>query len=711
MKLLASRYGRLLLSVVVMALVAGWACSGAGAELLWSNLSGTIGMGDQDGGHVVRDLLDVGNSLSDVAVDGNQVYWTHGSGQVGRAEISGSRLIHVNSRFLAGPGFAAGIAVAGEFIYWGNSQGIGRAELNGSHVDADFIHDASIEGDSLTISGDHLYWTDNCDTIIRGQLNGSHAASHIDRIAQITPYIGGLSDGNVCDANQVAVSGSYLYWAGDALIGRLKLSGSHASHIDRTFIHTVSQSNREGGDGPAAVVIDGNHLYWDNDAAVGRAQIDGSHSASHVEQNFIHDNANPLGLALGLAPDDVSPPTISGTAKQPDVLKEAHGAWLGNPSYSYRWESCELGGRGCTAITGATGRTLSVNSGLAGHRLRVIETARNVWGSGSSASAATAVVLPLAPANLTPPQIDVQVGVAHIEPGDTLNEVHGTWSNQPLTGYRYQWADCYGGSCTPIAGATGQSYTLTGNDVGDTIIVDESAVNLGGTGGPANSSATTAVWPNPPVNSSAPSMAGDLSAGQVVTEVQGVWSGSPTSYTYEWEVCNSVGAVCVPIAGATAQTYMLTTSDVGDTIVVQESAGNVAGTGAPASSMASGVVGSGSPVTPVAPMISLPPVIAGVGVVGQTFTASTGAWEGTPELSYTYQWQVCDSAGTCQDITGATSATFTTTTAQGGMDIRVAVTASNETGRDIVQSGVADSAEAAISASPVIPCASCHPSP
>jgi hypothetical protein len=69
------------------------------------------------------------------------------------------------------------------------------------------------------------------------------------------------------------------------------------------------------------------------------------------------------------------------------------------------------------------------------------------------------------------------------------------------------------------------------------------------------------------------------------------------------------------------------------------------------------------------------------------------------------------SAATCQDITGATSATFTTATAQGGMDIRVAVTASNETGRDIVQSSVAISAETAISASPVIPCASCHPSP
>jgi hypothetical protein len=711
MRLLASRCGRLLCSAVLVALIAACACSGAGAELLWANTNSAVGMGNPDGGHVVSDLGNIGSFSGDIAVDGNEVYWPQANGRVGRAEISGSHLIHIDTSFLTG-GYSntGGVAVSGEFIYWDNSRGIGRAELNGSHVDPTFISDRGTSSDSLTISGDHLYWTDECDTIDRAQLNGAHAASHIVRITGITPYVGGNSDGDTCDANEVAVSGSYVYWAGDALIGRLKLDGSHASDIDRTFIHTANRVvNKEGGEGPAKVVIEGDHIYWGNDPAIGRAQIDGGHSASHINQNFIDHNSNPAGLAVGLAPDDVSPPTISGTAKQPHVLKEAHGTWLGNPAaYSYRWERCNSAGHDCKAIAGATGRRLSIGSELAGMRLRVIETAHNVWGESSSTSAATAVVRPLAPANLTAPQIDVQVGVAHIEPDDTLHEVHGTWSNHPLTGYRYQWADCYGGSCTPITGATGQSYTLTSNDVGNTIIVEESALNLGGTGGPVSSGATVIVWPNPPASSSAPSMAGDLTAGQVLTEVHGVWSGSPTSYNYQWEDCNTVGAECVPIPGAIDQTYTLAASDVGDTIVVQESGVNVAGTAAPVSSMASGVVApSTSHLAPTAPKISLAPVITGVAAIDQTFTASTGAWEGTPALSYAFQWQACVSASSCQDITGATGSTFMTTTAQGGMDIRVGVTATG----DVAPPGVAYSAEAAISAAPVIPCQSCHPSP
>jgi hypothetical protein len=709
MRLLVWRCGRLSLSVVVVTLVAAWVCSGASAKLLWANMNGVIAMANEDSGHGVIDLFSSRYPMGGIAVDGNEVYWTPLGNEVARAEISGSHLIHVTYGFLTGPSGTASVAVSGDFIYWANSRGIERAELNGSHVDPNFVVDPGADAATLTISGDHLYWSDDCSAIVRVQLNGAHAPSHIDPIAQITPYVGGNSDGDTCDANEVAVSGSYVYWAGDGLIGRLTLNGSHASHIDLRFIDTASRvSNPEGGEGPDTVVIDGDHIYWNNDSAIGRAQINGGHSATHIEQNFIH-GSGVYNLALGLSPGDVSPPTISGTAKQPHVLKEAHGTWLGNPAgYSYQWESCNSAGHGCNAITSATGRTLSIGSELAGRRLRVIETAHNLWGKSSSTSAATAAVRPLAPANLTAPQIDVQVGVSHIEPGDKLQEVHGTWSNHPLTRYVYQWADCYGGSCTPIAGATGQSYTLTSNDVGNTIIVEESAVNLGGTSAPVSSSATETVWPNPPVNSSAPSMAGDLSAGQVLTDVHGVWSGSPTSYDYQWEDCHTAGTDCNPIVGATNQTYALTNNDVGYAIVVTESGVNVAGTGAPVKSMASGAVGSGSGthLAPVAPTISLPPVIAGVDAVDQPFSASTGAWEGTPVLSYAFQWQVCASASTCQDITGATSATFTTTTAQGGMDIRVAVTASN----DVVPSSVAYSAEAAISAAPVVPCQSCHPS-
>jgi len=83
--------------------------------------------------------------------------------------------------------------------------------------------------------------------------------------------------------------------------------------------------------------------------------------------------------------------------------------------------------------------------------------------------------------------------------GQTLTESHGVWTNNP-TGYTYQWEDCdpSGQSCSPISGATGQTYTLTAADVGDTIRVQEVASNAGGAGQPAQSAPTAVVAPAPP---------------------------------------------------------------------------------------------------------------------------------------------------------------------------------------------------------------------
>jgi hypothetical protein len=78
--------------------------------------------------------------------------------------------------------------------------------------------------------------------------------------------------------------------------------------------------------------------------------------------------------------------------------------------------------------------------------------------------------------------------------GQTLTEFHGEWSNGP-TAYTYQWEACdiSGQSCAPIGGATGETYTLIGADVGHTIRVQEVAGNTGGTGQPAVSAPTEVV--------------------------------------------------------------------------------------------------------------------------------------------------------------------------------------------------------------------------
>jgi len=85
-------------------------------------------------------------------------------------------------------------------------------------------------------------------------------------------------------------------------------------------------------------------------------------------------------------------------------------------------------------------------------------------------------------------------------------------------------------------------------------------------------------------------------------------------------------------------------------------------------------------VNPAIPSNSTMPQLTGTTTVGQTLSASTGAWSPTP-TGYAYQWQDCNSAGNaCTAISGATASTYTLTTADIGHTIRVLVTASNSSG-------------------------------
>jgi RHS repeat-associated protein len=70
--------------------------------------------------------------------------------------------------------------------------------------------------------------------------------------------------------------------------------------------------------------------------------------------------------------------------------------------------------------------------------------------------------------------------------------------------------------------------------------------------------------------------------------------------------------------------------------------------------------------------------ISGEPILGQTLTANAGAWSGLPSLSYTYQWQRCNTTGgECSNISGATSSTHLVNESDTGTTLRVVVTATN----------------------------------
>src|SRR5215211_4343642 len=370
---------------------------------------------------------------------------------------------------------------------------------------------------------------------------------------------------------------------------------------------------------------------------------------------------------------NTAPPTISGTAQDGQTLTADKGTWSGTDpiTYAYQWRRCDSAGNNCGNIAGATGTTYTLAPADVGSTVRVVVTGSNAAGSSSATSTATAVVVAAPPANTAVPTIS---GTA--QDGQTLTALPGTWSGTPPISYTYQWRRCdpLDAACADIAGATSSTYTLTAADVGWTTIVRVTASNAAGSAS-ASSAETAVVAPAPPANTALPTVSGTAQDGQTLTASPGTWSGTtPITYAYQWRRCNSGGNGCSSIAGATNGTHALVSADVGSTLRVVVTASNAGGS-------ASATSAQTAVVTAAPPANTALPTIAGTAQDGQTLTADKGTWTGTAPITYAYQWRRCDSAGNgCTDIAGATSTTYALTSADVGLTLRVAVTASNTAG-------------------------------
>jgi hypothetical protein len=169
--------------------------------------------------------------------------------------------------------------------------------------------------------------------------------------------------------------------------------------------------------------------------------------------------------------------------------------------------------------------------------------------------------------------------------GQALSAAHGSWTGNP-TSYAYQWQDCdgSGGGCVSIAGAKAAAYTLTAGDVGNTLRVVVTASNEGGSASATSAATATveAIPPPPPppaapTNTSLPTVSGTTTEGQSLSAANGSWTGSPMAYAYKWQDCDTAGANCANIGGATSSIYMLGSSDVNHTLRVIVTATNEGG--------------------------------------------------------------------------------------------------------------------------------------
>jgi streptogramin lyase len=403
----------------------------------------------------------------------------------------------------------------------------------------------------------------------------------------------------------------------------------------------VEEFNAEGvivGQGSCEDIADAtSSAYTPTDADVGstlRVVVTASNSAG--EASATSASSAVVQQPPAESPVSVIAPSIEGTPQEGHLLTASPGAWAGTEpiGYDYEWQRCNSGGAECADIEGATEATYTPGPSDVGATLRVLVTASNAAGSESSLSAPTEVVAPLAPASTNAPAIS-----GADQYGTTLSVDAGDWIGTPPLTYTYQWQRCdeAGEVCADIEGATADTYLLQHADVGATLRVTVTVTNVAGSAS-AQSAPTAVVVPvTPPSDTAPPSISGEAADGATLSASAGTWAGTPPlTFAYQWQSCDQEGGECADVAGATAATYLLGAGDIDTTLRVTVTASNAEGS-ASAISSPSVVV---APAT--APTNTALPAIMGKPFEEQTLTADTGSWAGTQPLSYTYQWQRCN---------------------------------------------------------------------
>jgi hypothetical protein len=264
--------------------------------------------------------------------DAAGIYWTNtASDTIGHANLDGTG---VNNHFISGILNPNGVAVDGTYIYFGQPSGIGRANIDGTGVDPNFITldtgPSQTEPWRISFDGAHIYWTS--PTFGRGGTPGVIGRANLDGTGVNARFIHDLTR----DPVGVAVVGPHIYWTGVVETGsfphttvmRASLDGTGAVEltsvpggsfgiaVDSTSIffpsifpypdprapdpnlNGIYRRNLDGGDGfiigaifqGSDVAVDGTYLYFGNNGAIGRANLDGT----AVNRQFISP-----GFAIG----------------------------------------------------------------------------------------------------------------------------------------------------------------------------------------------------------------------------------------------------------------------------------------------------------------------------------------------------------------------------------------------------------------------------
>ena len=286
-----------------------------------------------------------------------------------------------------------------------------------------------------------------------------------------------------------------------------------------------------------------------------------------------------------------------------------------------------------------------------------------------------------APANASPSGQPTITGTERV--GETLSaDTSGISDANGLTNvqYSFQWIRNDGNSDTEITGATGQTYTLTGDDQGNTVKVSVSFTDDAGYTATLSSAATGSVARQADeAPAGLPAITGTAAVGWTLSaDTSGISDGNGLSnpqYTYQW--IRNDGSTDTEITGATGQTYTLTSADLYKAIKVQVGFTDDDGYTATLTSAATAPVQQPPNATPGGL-----PTITGTAQVGETLTADTSGisdGNGLTNPQYSYQW-VRNDGDSDTNIPDATGQTYTLTDDDLNKAVKVSVSFTDDDG-------------------------------
>lgn len=203
---------------------------------------------------------------------------------------------------------------------------------------------------------------------------------------------------------------------------------------------------------------------------------------------------------------------------------------------------------------------------------RVAGIAGCVDGDRFNGTSLAGVTVPSYPGG-EPTQVSQPTIVGGPQSGRLLAAVPGAWGGGKPVSFGYQWQRCdaAGNACAPIPDATAQTYTPGSADVGHALLVSVTASTAAGSAS-ASSLPTLAVASSGATGSTAPrartqpTIGGGTQVGETLSATAGTWTGSPTSFSYQWRRCAVDGTACAVIAGAGGTAYTITPDDIGATL-------------------------------------------------------------------------------------------------------------------------------------------------